>query len=211
MRALNYEMPSGRTDGPFGETLPGWSPLLAWDSDVVNYGYTGRQFDSESGLYYYRARMYNPATGRFSSTDPLGIGGGDYNPYRYAHNNPKVRKDPRGLSDYDPFDPFSGLPDTVVVEFQGSVEGSAAAAETVVVGVGVAGVEALLIEDALPGLLSYCASNEGTCQDFASGLFQGAVQSITGETTGPQTTISSNLGSALGDILAKPFESSCEK
>jgi RHS repeat-associated protein len=82
--------------GPFGETLPGWAPLLAWDSDVVNYGYTGRQFDSESGEYYYRARMYNPATGRFTTRDPLGLNGGDNNLYRYVGNNPLVFVDSTG-------------------------------------------------------------------------------------------------------------------
>jgi RHS repeat-associated protein len=35
------------------------------------FGFTGREYDAESGLYYNRARYYNPATGRFLSADPL--------------------------------------------------------------------------------------------------------------------------------------------
>jgi RHS repeat-associated protein len=62
------------------------------------YGYTGRQFDSESGLYYDRARPYNPATGRFNNTDPSGLSGGDYNLYRYVGNNPLAYVDPNGLA-----------------------------------------------------------------------------------------------------------------
>ena len=61
------------------------------------YGFTGRYFDVESGLYYYRARYYDPATGRFLSEDPLNFGGADTNFYRYVRNNPTNLKDPLGL------------------------------------------------------------------------------------------------------------------
>jgi RHS repeat-associated protein len=45
-------------------------------SDVLNpYTYTGRQFDSETGLYYYRARYYHAQLGRFVSRDPIGYYG----------------------------------------------------------------------------------------------------------------------------------------
>ena len=46
-----------------------------------------REFDEESGLYFYRARYYDPAVGRFVSRDPIGINGGQ-NLYTYAENNP---------------------------------------------------------------------------------------------------------------------------
>lgn len=36
------------------------------------FGYTGRQFDAETGLYQYRARYYHPRLGQFLSTDPIG-------------------------------------------------------------------------------------------------------------------------------------------
>ena len=35
------------------------------------YMFTGRRFDDETGLYYYRARYYSPGIGRFMSADPL--------------------------------------------------------------------------------------------------------------------------------------------
>jgi RHS repeat-associated protein len=35
-----------------------------------NYLYRGEQFDTDIGLYYLRARYYNPASGRFLSIDP---------------------------------------------------------------------------------------------------------------------------------------------
>ncbi len=43
-------------------------------SGVSNpYMFTGRRYDTETGLYYYRARYYNPDLGRFMQTDPLGV------------------------------------------------------------------------------------------------------------------------------------------
>ncbi|MCH7891575.1 MAG: hypothetical protein IH921_08740 [Gemmatimonadetes bacterium] len=60
------------------------------------YAYTGREFDAESGLYFYRARYYDPETGRFISEDPLGFGGGDANLFRYVFNNPVNLVDPSG-------------------------------------------------------------------------------------------------------------------
>jgi RHS repeat-associated protein len=37
-----------------------------------SYLFTGRYYDAETGLYYYRARVYNPYIGRFLQTDPIG-------------------------------------------------------------------------------------------------------------------------------------------
>ncbi|MFA6498365.1 MAG: RHS repeat-associated core domain-containing protein, partial [Desulfurivibrionaceae bacterium] len=62
------------------------------------YGYTGREWDKELGLYYYRARYYDPKGGRFISKDPIGFAGGDVNLYRYVQNNPVNWIDPEGLS-----------------------------------------------------------------------------------------------------------------
>jgi RHS repeat-associated protein len=61
------------------------------------FRYTGREWDSETGLYYYRARYYNPQAGRFISEDPLKFGGGDANFYAYVGNSPAKFRDPAGL------------------------------------------------------------------------------------------------------------------
>jgi RHS repeat-associated protein/uncharacterized repeat protein (TIGR01451 family) len=69
-------------------------------STTNNYLYRGEQFDSDLGLYYLRARYYNPATGRFLGRDPAP---GDvtapetFHKYSYAGNNPANFVDPTGL------------------------------------------------------------------------------------------------------------------
>ena len=65
-----------------------------------NYLYRGEQFDTDLGLYYLRARYYNPATGRFLSRDPLSGNAkipATLHKYLYVRGNPVNRIDPRGL------------------------------------------------------------------------------------------------------------------
>ncbi|MGA8144351.1 MAG: RHS repeat-associated core domain-containing protein [Candidatus Acidiferrales bacterium] len=60
-----------------------------------------REFDFESSLYYYRARYYDPAAGRFVGEDPIQFDGG-FNYYTYADNQPTVFVDPFGLQNENP-------------------------------------------------------------------------------------------------------------
>ena len=57
-----------------------------------------RESDPETGLYYYRARYYDPAPGRFLNEDPVGFDAGP-NFYRYVSNNPVNEVDPSGLAE----------------------------------------------------------------------------------------------------------------
>jgi RHS repeat-associated protein len=62
------------------------------------YTYTGREFDAVLGMYYYRARFYDPMLGRFISQDPLSFEAGDPNLYRFVGNSPLTLTDPFGMA-----------------------------------------------------------------------------------------------------------------
>jgi RHS repeat-associated protein len=74
---------------PYGNTS------ITGTATTSNYAYAGRENDG-TGLYYNRARYYNPTWGRFISEDPIGFDGG-INFYEYADGNPIQFRDPSGL------------------------------------------------------------------------------------------------------------------
>jgi RHS repeat-associated protein len=70
--------------------------LTASTGTITNpFQYTGRELDSETGLYYYRARYYDPPGGRFISEDPSRFLTG-INFYEYVRNSPATLADPSG-------------------------------------------------------------------------------------------------------------------
>src|SRR5438309_7119113 len=80
-------------------TYDSFGKLTASTGSLVNpFQYTARESDTESGLYYYRARYYDPTAGRFISEDPNDQGSLYDNPnlYEYVENNLSNWIDPLG-------------------------------------------------------------------------------------------------------------------
>jgi len=61
-----------------------------------NLRYPGQYYDAESGLHYNWNRYYNSKTGRYETSDPIGLWGG-LNEYTYSYGNPLRYADPYGL------------------------------------------------------------------------------------------------------------------
>ena len=66
------------------------------------YGYAGRE-PAAGSLIYSRARYYDPAAGRFTQRDPIGLAGG-LNEYAYVGGNPVYARDPGGTDPREPGD-----------------------------------------------------------------------------------------------------------
>lgn len=68
--------------------------------------FQGREYSQATGLYQFRARWYDPLTGRWLSNDPIGISGG-LNQYVFCANNPINFRDPFGMEDINLYGPVS--------------------------------------------------------------------------------------------------------
>jgi RHS repeat-associated protein len=95
----NYQSSTIATSDSFGTVVD----MFAYDSygktndgSGIPFKYTGRYYDAETGLYYYRSRYYSDALGRFLQTDFIGYRDG-LNWYAYVGNDPINNTDPSGL------------------------------------------------------------------------------------------------------------------
>ena len=89
---------------PFGAAGPNENPSGP-GSFSFNLRFPGQYYDAETALNYKYFRDYDPATGGYVESDPIGLGGG-INTYAYVRSNPLSGKDRFGLDD----EPIRTLP-----------------------------------------------------------------------------------------------------
>ena len=84
------------TGDAFGDTIPDQDPDGDGAPLVFDMRFPGQRYDAASGLVYNMFREYEAATGRYTQSDPLGLGGGA-STYAYAHSAPLMSTDLLGL------------------------------------------------------------------------------------------------------------------
>lgn len=171
------------------------------------YAFTGREYEAETGLYYYRARYYDPEIGQFLSADPIGFGGGDVNLYRYVWNNPQRYTGPKGLCVPTPFGgcfpgpSFLGIQNlqqaqafTEATARVGVVAGAAACGALAAPAIVSAGVSAATT------VTSACLSNPVLCQEVGIAAVGGVLGGL-GQGMLPPNSSSTFSGGVFGPVI----------
>jgi len=82
---------------PFGKATVNEDPDGDGNAVTLNVRFPGQYYDKETGLHYNYFRYYDPDTGRYLTSDHIGINGG-INTYAYVDENPLKYTDEEGLS-----------------------------------------------------------------------------------------------------------------
>jgi RHS repeat-associated protein len=165
-------------DDPFGNNLPNQDPNGTGNQFVFNLRMSNQYADIETGTNYnYYRDCYDPATGRYCQSDPIGLAGGSFSTYAYVNGNPLRYRDPLGLF---------GFPEHV------SITNAALGDDTSFPGLGlnVAGV------DFLPGLQDPVNSYMHAMSDGTTGQTVAQAQALYEQYVNAQIASCTQLGLA---------------
>jgi len=80
----------------FGQTIANEDPIGSGTNTTISLRFAGQYFDQETALHYNYFRYYDPSSGRYITSDPIGLEGG-MNTFGYVGGNPNNWIDPYGL------------------------------------------------------------------------------------------------------------------
>ena len=174
--------PTTYTYAPFGDTAVTGTPSAS------PFHFTGRENDG-TGLYYYRARYYDPARSRFISEDPIGFGGTDMNVYAYVDSVGRVPMVGTNLYQYAANDPLNYT----------DANGASPVLAAVALAVGQLAIEGAImyaITGDVPSALLATAALQAA-QLGTLGMLSGGVMVATGMATGSPAMVGVGVATAV--------------
>jgi RHS repeat-associated protein len=171
---------------------------------VPRFRYTGQIGIPEAKLYHYKARVYDPAAGRFLQTDPVGYGP-DVNWYLYVADDPLDNKDPTGMLTEEQLD----FQNYVRTQVEPTTRGQLVAGAGAVIGLGttggaiaVGGGAAVATSSAIGGFFGGASSalRGGSLSDVFASVGKGAVSSAFTNSGGAAGKLAGTPGLVAGEI-----------
>lgn len=160
--------------------------------EILRYLFTGQELDEETGLYNYKARLYDPHLGRFYAPDPQHQFA---SPYVYAANDPVLFTDPSGEISSDAIWGFviSGAEIVAGVAVIALTEGSGSVVGVALIGAGVSGVVYTAENTDQEGKDFWSGWGKSEVLGAAGGLITGGIGFVGG-------TIAASMTSSLGKL-----------